>query len=61
MYYKHPRYWTLSLNSKWSRLKTIINTKTRYHNEVVLKYAKAHTNILPKDLIDALGLVFSKF
>ena len=53
MYYQHPRYWTLSLNSKWSRLKTIINAKTRYNNEVVLKHAKAHTNILPKDLIDA--------
>lgn len=38
-----------------------MNTKTRYYNEVVLKYAKSCANILPKDLIDALGLVLSKF
>jgi len=46
----------LSSSSTWNSLKTIINIKTRYYDEVVLKYAKSYTNIFPKDLIDALGL-----
>ena len=55
------KYWTLSFDSKWSSLKTIINTKTRYFNYVVLKYARSYTYTIPKDLIEALGLVLSKF